>query len=107
MKNKTSIRELLQSIFQEKTGKEIDLWPRLAQSVSSPARSKHTTNTVRLSFALVIVLAISAYAFVRIMLDPGLQGVNDAGLVKNIVETAYPTTFDKSSQKINVTLNWA
>ncbi len=81
---------------------------------------------VKLSLTVVIVLgaliavATAAYAFYRIMIDPGLQNVENKGLVVNFNQASAPTVFaavptqlvqssgpSSTHKGITVTLNWA
>jgi hypothetical protein len=103
----------------------VNLWPRIKANVSVKRRPVGRPK-VRLSLAFVIALvsliivATVAYAYYRMMIDPGLQNVENKGLVVNFNQTSEPTVFSalptqlaqpsgpsRTQNGITVSLNWA
>ena len=102
-----------------------DLWPRIKAKVSVKRTSMghakaRLSLTVMIVLVALIVVATVAYACYRIMIDPGLQSVENKGLVVNYNQTSEPTVFaavptqlmqasgpSKTHNGITVTLNWA
>jgi hypothetical protein len=126
MKTDDALRKALWQTAVNDIPENIDLWPGIQAKVSSK-KSAPAPIRWKLSFTLVIVLAAlimvatAVYAYYRIMIDPGLQTVENAGKVAAINQTAAPTVFAavpsqlapaagssvKTHNGITVTLNWA
>jgi hypothetical protein len=103
----------------------VNLWPLIKAKVSlKEVATVHPRLKLSLTVVIVlvalIVVATVAYACYRLMIDPGLQSVENAGLVSNLNQTAEPTVFatvptqlapavglSKTLNGITVTLNWA
>jgi len=120
-----SLRQALWQTAVNDVPENVDLWPKIKANLSgkrSPARHPK----LKLSLAVVIVLvsliliATVAYACYRVMIDVGLQTVENKGLVVNFNQTSEPTVFaavptqlvqasrpSGTRDGITVTLNWA
>ena len=61
------------------------------ESRNSARGLRLSASAILLSIILVLVLATAVYAAYRLWLDPGLQGVKDAGLGSDLNVTAQPT----------------
>jgi hypothetical protein len=125
MNKDDSLRKALWQTAVNDIPENVDLWPLIKASVSG--RKKPVGHPrVRLPLTILIVLisllvvATVAYACYRIMIDPGLQNVENKGLVVNFNQTSQPTVFaavptqlaqgsgpSKKENGITVTLNWA
>jgi hypothetical protein len=102
-----------------------DLWPRIKANL--PVKrillghpKAKLSLTVMIVLVSLIVIATVAYACYRIMIDQGLQNVENKGLVVNYNQTSEPTVFaavptqlaqptglSRTQNGIAVTLNWA
>jgi hypothetical protein len=119
------LRKALWQTTLDDIPENVNLWPRIKANL--PIKRKLTGHPkVRLSLMVVIVLislialATVAYACYRIMIDPGLQNVENKGLVTNFNQASQPTVFaavptqlaqssgpSMTKNGITVTLNWA
>lgn len=125
MNRAKQISRALSNIAHENIPEHANLWPQIAsniecQEASGPGlRLKLSWTSVVVLLAL-ITISTAAYAFYRKMIDPGLQGVEDAGLVTDLNQAAKPTVFAElpappistgevaqTQQGVTVTLNWA
>lgn len=120
-----SLRKALWETAANDIPENVNLWPRIkAKTRLQEAAIVHPRLKLSLTVVIVlvalIVVATVAYAFYRLMIDPGLQAVENAGLVSNLNQTAEPTVFSaiptqlapaagtsKTQNGITVTLNWA
>jgi hypothetical protein len=103
----------------------VNLWPRI-KAIVSEKRMPKSQPRFRLPVSIVIVLisllvvATAAYACYRIMIDPGLQNVENKGLVTSYNQPSKPTVFaavptqlaqssvsSRTNNGITVTLVWA
>jgi hypothetical protein len=124
MNRKEQIREALKSITYEAIPEGTNLWPQIAAKIEQgnilALHSRHRLNPIILFVLLILAVAACVYAYHRLMMDPGLQGVEDAGMITDFERTAEPTTFPtppwqlgvytdiaQTSNGITVTLNWA
>jgi len=121
MKKDGVIKQALSEIAKEGTKGHTDPWPRLRDRIE-PRRSRIKFHLSRRFVLLLIVVALTtaaagAYYY---FIDPGLQKVDQEGLVLHLNQTAAPTVFsavptelspaNKVSQTYNgitVTLDWA
>ncbi len=129
------LQHVLADIAQQHVADNVNLWPRLQLQVRPQAvlhRPLRLAWTIALVLAALLTLTTVAYALYRIMADPGLQAVNDAGLVTDLDQAASPipikptaastasspsrSAFDAPSVSalaaqqigaVTVTLNWA
>ena len=104
---------------------DVNLWPLINAKVSL-IKTATVQPKLKLSLTIVIVfvaligVSTIAYAYYRLMIDPGLQTVENAGLVPNLNQTAEATVFatvptqlaptagtSRTLNGITVTLNWA
>lgn len=87
---------LLDAAVSDRVPDTLNLAPRILASVQSSAAA-HPRRPLKLAATLALVLlaalvfTTAAYAVYRWMADPGLQSVQDAGLVNNVDVTAQPT----------------
>ena len=75
-----------------------DLWPGIKANVRLKRNPiGHPKLKLSLTFVIVlislIVVATVAYAWYRIMIDPGLQNAENKGLVVDYNQTSEPTVF--------------
>jgi len=75
---------------------DTNLWPAISarltkDTVSMNPRTKLVSTLLLVLLALAI-FSTAAYAFYRYFLDPGLQHVNDSGMITNLDATAQPTS---------------
>lgn len=125
MNREEYLREALKDISSENIPEYTNLWPRIFDEVeyrslsASHPKFKLSSRAV-IIFLILAILAACGYASYRIMMDPGLQAVEEAGMVTDLDMTAGPTvfaeppwpprSFDGIAQTlkgITVTLNWA
>lgn len=124
MNQEKKISQALNRISQENVPENVNLWPNIARRIQQEPRAASRSRR-RLSWAFVMALlalaivSTAAYAFFRRMIDPGLQGVEDTGLIVDLNQTAEPTLFApvsadsvpsgvaQTQQGITVTMNWA
>jgi hypothetical protein len=94
--NAKSYAQILDAIAAEQIPADLDLAPQILAKIQ---HGKGTTmqprmrlvTTVLIVFLALLVLTTVAYAIYRLMGDPGLQSVQDAGLVTDLDVTARPT----------------
>lgn len=92
----------LREITREGTSSHTNPWPTIASTVEKTRASTNTTS-LKIKRIYVIILSVLltgtavAYAFYRSMVDPGLQAVEDAGLVTHRNQMAKPTIFNTVS----------
>ncbi len=125
MNTDETLRKALWQTTLDDIPENINLWPRIKANVSINRRPVGRPK-VRLSLAVIIVfislilVATAAYAYYRIMIDPGLQNVENKGLVIDFNQASEPTVFAAvptqlaqstgpsiTQNGITVTLNWA
>jgi hypothetical protein len=124
MNRKEQIQEALINITCEAIPEGTNLWPQIAARIErgdAPAlHHRYRLRPIILFALLILAIAACVYAYHRLMMDPGLQGVEDAGMITDFELTAEPTNFPtplwqpgiytgiaQTSNRITVTLNWA
>ena len=95
MKPKT-YAEILDAAAADQIPETLDLAPRILASIgegrSLPMQPKlKLAATLLLALLAALALTTAAYAIYRLIGDPGLQSVQDAGLVTDLDITAQPT----------------
>lgn len=119
MNDQERIFRALDEIAQEAIPVDKDLWPGLQATLTQPKRvvslRRVSTGWIIVIFALIIILLTSAaYAYYRLRLDPGLENVQDLGLVTQLelqgtmtlptpVSTILPTTQTSSASSSEAT----
>lgn len=103
--NLRSYSQILEDVTTEKVPSNLDLAPRILEK----ARQNRNYNmqprmklvfTILIVFISILLLTTVAYAIYRMASDPGLQSVQDAGLVKDINVTAQPTIFPTATDGV-------
>ena len=124
MIRKEQVQEALKNIACEAVPEGSNLWPQIAAKIERgnmlALHSRHRLRLIILFALLILAVAACIYVYNRLMMDPGLQGVEDAGMVTDFERTAEPTIFPtppwqlgvysdiaQTSNGITVTLNWA
>jgi hypothetical protein len=124
MKRKEQIQQALKNITCEAVPEGTNLWPQIAARIERgdvlAMQYRHRLRPIILFALLILAVAACVYAYHRLMMDPGLQGVEDAGMITDFERTAEPTIFPtppwqlgiyngiaQTSNGITVTLNWA
>jgi len=120
-----TLRQALWQTVVNDIPEDRDLWPGIKANVRLKRNPiGHPKLKLSLTFVIVlislIVVATVAYAWYRIMIDPGLQNAENKGLVVDYNQTSEPTVFaavptqlaqasgpSKTQNGITVTLNWA
>jgi hypothetical protein len=133
--HRSVLQHILDDIAHQHIADNVNLWPRLQSQVRPqivPHHSLRLAWTIALVLTALLTLTTVAYALYRAMADPGLQAVNDAGLVTDLKHTASsipikPTAVNTASTptrsasaapavsaltaqqigRVTVTLNWA
>lgn len=91
------IKSLLEDISSRAVPENTDLKPDIFRelgvndSASGRQSLRLSASAILLSIVLVLVLATAVFAAYRLWLDPGLQGVKEAGLGSDLNVTAQPT----------------
>ncbi len=91
-----SYSQILDVIAAERITEDLDLTPKIlakiqhGKGMSMQPRFKLVTIALIVFLALILLTTV-AYAIYRLMGDPGLQSVQDAGLVTDLDVTALPT----------------
>lgn len=122
--------EILESLAAEHLPETIDLAPRILAAIETsqggktmPVKMKFATTLLLVTFAILAITTI-AYALYRWIGDPGLQSVENAGLLTELDITAQPTILptptpaaphpvaaqlgeSQSLKGISLTLDWA
>jgi len=94
--NTKSFSQILDAIGAERIPADIDLTPKILDKIQHgkgmrmQPRAKFVT-IILIVFLALLVLTTVAYAIYRLMGDPGLQSVQDAGLATDLDITALPT----------------
>lgn len=115
MKTQKMIFSALDEIAQKGVSNHADPYAQILAKIAPNRKPIMTVIPHKLSFTLIfsilglIVTSVAVYAYYRLMIDPGLQAVQNAGLVTEYNQTAQPTIFSTApAQKgVSVTLNWA
>lgn len=127
MKRDLLISKALFELAEEGVSKHTHPWPIIREKIEEEGKIYKPALRSKFSWALLLVLiallmlSAVAYAFYRIMMDPGLQAVQNAGLITDKNQPAQPTLFaNQTRQKENlaatvtpsienlkVNLNWA
>jgi hypothetical protein len=124
MNRNEQIREAIKNIACEAIPDGTNLWPKIAEKIEQDhllaLHSRQKLRPIILFALLILAVAACVYAYHRLMMDPGLQGVEDAGMITDFEQTAEPTIFPtppwqlgvyndiaQTSNGITVTLNWA
>jgi hypothetical protein len=91
----SKIYAALEALAHRDIPENTDLWPRIAAQARKdayPVNSKLKFTWTALLVLLALALATTAgYALYRYFFDPGLQSVNEAGLITDLNATAQPT----------------
>jgi hypothetical protein len=92
---KRTYRNILDSVARQKVPDDINLFPNIATKLN---QGKHPMQprlkgllTVLILLLALIVMTAAGYAYYHWMGDPGLQAVEDAGLVTDLDMTGQPT----------------
>ncbi|GAP16031.1 hypothetical protein LARV_03827 [Longilinea arvoryzae] len=121
------ISNALDELAKAGVSKHANPWPKIMAILIKEDKIEKPVARLRISGAPLIVLialvmvTAAAYAFYRIMIDPGLQAVQDAGLVSVKNQPAQSTLFARqtspagnlagtatpSIENLKVNLNWA
>lgn len=121
------ISNALGELAEAGISKHANPWPRILAILKKEDKIEKPVARLKISGAPLIVLialvmvTAAAYAFYRVMIDPGLQAVQDAGLVTEKNQPAQPTLFARQSgqpgnltvtatpsiENLKVNLNWA
>ncbi len=103
------LQHTLEDIARQHIADSVSVWPHIQARLSSPTvkntrRSMRLIWTIALLLAALLLITTVAYAIYRIMADPGLQTVNDAGLVTdlNLAATPAPVLSTASRAAINL-----
>ena len=125
MKSEQSISQTLREIANEGTAAHTNPWPVIAARIEATQTSKRlpalpSKKALWLVLAILTTVATVAYGYYRLILDPGLQGVDKAGLIAHLDKTAQPTVFrsvptylvpgkgaSQAQNGITVNLDWA
>ncbi|MDD5371742.1 MAG: hypothetical protein PHQ40_21890 [Anaerolineaceae bacterium] len=125
MKTRKYIQARLQNIAQQAIPEGVNLWPTIRAKVEKqPPSMRHARTSWSFSAVLallgLLVVSMTAYAVYRVVIDPGMQAAEDAGLVSHPERTVHPTVFAavpsdlapaiplaQSQNGINLTLEWA
>lgn len=121
--------QILDWVLDEKIPSHVNLTERVmtaARQTRLPSGYPHMKLATSLLIAIgaLLVLSSAVYAVYRIVIDPGLQSVKDAGLVKDIGTSAQPTLLPTASatpvpptalmvdqsqtvEGVSMTLDWA
>ncbi len=121
------ISNALDELAEAGVSKHANPWPKISAILKEEDKIGKPVARVKISWAPLIVLialmvvTAAAYAFYRIMIDPGLQAVQDEGLVMDQNQPAQPTLFARqtspagnlggtatpSIENLKVNLKWA
>jgi len=96
------VREALNRIACENVSDNIDLTPRTLMQINQLSTTKSPRMRIKwaiLATFLVLVgfTSIAAYAYYRNMVDPGLQSVENAGLITNLELTGQPSKINTNA----------
>ena len=104
MKNESYSR-VLERVAREYIPDDVNILPQImARAAQKEPRSMNTK--LKLIWTIVLVVlglglaATAAYALYRVVFDPGLQSVQDAGLITNLDTTTRPTILPESDQPV-------
>ena len=125
MKTRKFIQARLQNIAQQAVPESVNLWPAIQARVEKQPLSRKPAQlswsfSALLALLGLLVVSTAAYAVYRVVIDPGMQAAEDAGLVSHPDQTVQPTVFaavptdlvpaiplSQSQNGINLTLDWA
>jgi len=94
------IQHTLDGIAYQHIADSVNLWPRLQSQLAyqaAPHRPLRLGWTIALVLAALLAITTAAYALYRVMADPGLQVVNDAGLVTDLDRAASPIPIEPTA----------
>lgn len=103
MNQNTLISQALDELAGQGVCNHANPWPKILAKLQDEDKIRKPAVRLKISRALLIVLiallvvTAAGYAFYRIMIDPGLQAVQDAGLVTENNQTAQPTLFTRQT----------
>lgn len=94
--NTRSYSQFLDAAVADLIPADLDLTPKILAKIQHGKGMKmqprtRLVTTVLIVFLVLLALTTVAYAVYRLMSDPGLQSVQDAGLVTDLNVTAQPT----------------
>lgn len=94
--NTRSYYQVLDAAVADRIPADLDLAPKILAKIQQGKGMKMQPRTrlvitVLIVFLALLVLTTVAYAVYRLVSDPGLQSVQDAGLVTDLKVTAQPT----------------
>ena len=94
--NVKSYSQILDAIGAERIPADLDLTPKILVKIQHGKGIRMQPRTKLVTIVLIVLLALLvlttvAYAIYRLLGDPGLQSVQDAGLVTDLDVTALPT----------------
>lgn len=87
------VQHILDDIAHQHIADNVNLWPRLQSQLVYQAAPHHRLRlawTIALVLAALLTITMVAYALYRVMADPGLQAVNDAGFVIDFDQAVGP-----------------